>query len=179
MTGAGSWENERVHSYGRMEDVSWRYLQQIVPHCLQGQNWVFLHLLPISHKNPKLSNNLAQLWADIVPPVACKEELKMCNIWGITHPDNTDLICDILDSPAWNFCSGRLVRWKAMFNKIAYTVRRGWAGGRSKFEQYCVIYSVVHTTRFIFLTDIGRRWKVCEEAHMKTDTWRCHYMNDT
>lgn len=43
--------------------MSLRYVQQIVPLYLQGQACVFFHLLPISHKNPNLSNNMAQLWA--------------------------------------------------------------------------------------------------------------------
>lgn len=43
----------------------------------------FLRRLPVSHTDPLLSNNMAQLWAAISPnysQVACKEELKMCNI---------------------------------------------------------------------------------------------------
>lgn len=49
--------------------MSLRYVQQIVPLCLQDQACVLLHLLPISHKNPKLSNNMAQLWAAIAPTI--------------------------------------------------------------------------------------------------------------
>lgn len=49
--------------------MSLRYVQQTAAVCLQGQACVFLHLLPISHKNPKLSNNMAQLWAAIAPSI--------------------------------------------------------------------------------------------------------------
>lgn len=64
------------------------------------------------------------------PPVACKKELK--NVYYLRNhtPGRTDLICDILDSPAWNLCSGRVVRGKAVFNKIACIVGRGCAGGQ-------------------------------------------------
>lgn len=49
--------------------MSLRYVWQIVPLYFQGQACVFLHLLPISHKNPNLSNNMAQLWAANAPAI--------------------------------------------------------------------------------------------------------------
>lgn len=49
--------------------MSLRYVQQIVSHCPQGQMCVFLHLLPISHNNPKVSNNMAQLRAATAPTI--------------------------------------------------------------------------------------------------------------
>lgn len=73
-----------------MEGMSSRYVQQIVPLRLQSRDCVFPNPLPISHKNPQAQQQYGSIMGSHCfrySPVACKEELKLCNVCGKTHSD--------------------------------------------------------------------------------------------